>query len=219
MKPRGIVTLVFDDGYERVYQNAVPLLRRYRMPAVFALPLNAQKLEKTEQRKIRPWQQWMHLRDEGYEVAAHSENHPNLTKLAPDQLDRELRVPHESLEATTLVYPGGALDDTVVEAAARYYTAGRTVHYGLETIPPREPMRLLSYNFSRNNFRVWKANSLAAWAWVTHRWLIETYHMIDDSDEQMVHTVRTKDLERHLQFVSRLPIQVKTIQQVIEGSE
>lgn len=218
MATRGIISFVFDDGYELVWQNAVPLFRQHRLPAVFAIPLDGKKLEKTEQRAVRPWQQWLPLKEEGFEIASHSVTHPNLKKVSDEQLDYELVESVKALGATTLIYPGGAVDDRVAQAAARHYTAGRTVHYGFEKKRPNNPMMLKSYNFSRNNFSVMKANALALWAFMTDTWLIETYHMVDDHDADMVHTVKTRDLARHLAFVARLPVEVKTIQAVTTGN-
>lgn len=213
---RGVVTFVFDDGYERVYQNAVPLLRQHKFPAVFALPLEGRKLAKTEQRKIKPWPEWVSIKSEGHELASHSVTHPDLTKCADEALARELAEPARILGSKTLVYPGGSFDDRVVETARQYYTAGRGVKRGFETIPPRDPMRLKSINWSRRNWRVWKANLFALWAWLTNRWLIETFHMIDGDDEPMVHTVKTADLARHMALVAKLPVRVQTIRAVME---
>lgn len=215
MGNRGCVTLVFDDGYELVYDNAVPLLRKYGVPAVFGVPINGQRLEKTEKRKLTEWSKWLPLKDEGFEIASHTVNHHNLTMLNDDDLDYELGKSAEKLGASSLIYPGGALDDRVVEHAKKYYTAGRTVHYGFEKISPVEPLRLHSYNFSRNNFSVLKVNLLALYACLTDSWLIETYHMVDDNDESMVHTVKTRDLERHLKFLAKLPVAKKTIEGVL----
>lgn len=212
---RGYVTLVFDDGYELVYTNAVPLLRKYKVPAVFAVPIEGSSVEETEQCKVRSWLKWLDLIEEGFEIASHSISHPNLTKLSTKELDDELSIPAKKLNATTIVYPGGAVNDKVASQARRYYKAGRTVCYGFESVPPKEPMRLKSYNFSRNNFSVFKANLLVLYAWLTNSWLIETYHMIDD-DSDMVHAVKTKDLDRHLKFLSRFPIQKATISQLIK---
>jgi peptidoglycan/xylan/chitin deacetylase (PgdA/CDA1 family) len=217
MFKRGYVTIVFDDGYELVYENAVPLLRKYKIPAVFALPINESKLEKTEFRKVRPWHKWLHLMDEGFEIASHSVNHPNLTKLSAQELEYELSDSSNKLKATTIVYPGGAVDDKVAAHAREFYSAGRTVHYGFESVPPREPMRLKSYNFSRKNFSVFKANYLALYAWLTNSWLIETYHMVDDNELDMVHSVKTKDLDRHLRFLKRLPVVKATIGDLINS--
>lgn len=214
MKPRGVITFVFDDGYEQVYRNAVPLLDKYQLKGVFALPLNGKKLEKNEQRKIRPWQQWLDVRTRGHEIASHSVSHTNLTHLSPDALEQELRQSQEALQATTLVYPGGGFNDAVSQAAQTYYRAARTVVRGLETIPPKNPWQLRSVNWRRTNFKPWKANLFVLWAYLTNSWLIQTFHMVDDDDTHMVHTVRTSDLDKHLAFVAKLPIYVKTIREV-----
>ena len=219
MFKRGYISIVFDDGYEAVYQNALPALRRFNLPAVFALPLNGEKLAKTERRAVRPWTQWLSLVREGHEIASHSVNHLNLTRLSAAELNLELTESAQKLNAVTLVYPGGAVNDDVAQAASQYYQAGRTVHYGFETVPPPEPMRLRSYNFSRRNFTVWKANLLALWAYLSDSWLIETYHLVDDLDQITVHNVPTQDFVRHLSFIKRLPVRVQTIKDIINLSK
>ncbi len=218
MSTRGVITFVFDDGYEQVYQNVVPLLRQYNIPAVFALALDAERLENTEQRKIRPYPRWLHLRTEGHELAAHSVTHTNLTKVPHKQREDELKRPAEALNASTFVYPGGAYNDEVIELAKKYFTSARTIQPGFESLRPQKPYALKSYNFSRRNFSVYKVNALALWAYSTNSWFIETYHMIDDDEHEKMHTVRTEDLARHLRFVSRLPIAVKTIRDVINSN-
>ena len=214
---RGRITFTFDDGYEAVYQNALPLLEKYKFPGVFAIPLNYQKVELTEHAAIRPWQKWLEIKNRGHEIAAHSVNHISLTHRSPIDLDIELKEPKEKLGATTLVYPGGAFDEAVVEATKKYYSAARTVVRAFEGIPPDNNFHLKSYNWTRRNFSVGKANLLALWAYLTNSWLIETFHMVDDNDTRLVHTVRTQDLDKHLQFVSKLPIHVKTISQVMSN--
>lgn len=215
MRKRGVITFVFDDGYERVYQNAVPLLDKYNLKGVFALPLNGTMLEHNEQRKIRPWQSWLSVRSRGHEIASHSVSHTNVTNLDPVPLEQELQESKHALQATTFVYPGGGFNDTVVSAAKKHYSAARTIVRGLETLPPKNPWQLKSFNWRRNNFSPGKANLLALWAYLTNSWLIETFHMVDDNDSQMTHTVRTRDLDRHLAFVAKLPVAVKTIHEVI----
>lgn len=214
MSTRGTISLVFDDGYQKVFENVLPILNKHNIPGVFAIPLNGEGLEKNEQRKIKPWEEWLPIKEQGHEIAAHSVNHVNLTTLEAAELEQELHQPIEKLGASTIIYPGGALDDAVVEAASKMYKAGRTVHYGFEKIPPKEPMYLKSYNFSRNNFSIFKANRLALWAWLTNSWLIETYHMVDDHDRAMVHTVKTKEFASHVKFLKSLPVAVRTIEDV-----
>lgn len=216
---RGVVTFVFDDGYTSVFKNAVPLLEKHHFPGVFAVTLDPAKLEQARKgRPVTAWQEWLRLRGRGHEIASHTIHHPNLTKLSDAELRQQLIESQQQLGAVTLVYPGGAVDDRVVTATKRYYKAARSIRRGFEALPPTDPWRLRTFNFSRNNFRVWKANMWVFWAWLTKAWLIETYHVVDDHEWEKIHTVRTADLARHLAFIAKLPIQVKTIKTVIEHS-
>ena len=217
---RGVITFVFDDGYERVYKNVLPILNKHNMPGVFALPLDGSAVEKSERARenpfqpIRPWQEWLAIQHEGHEIASHSNTHPDLTTLTEHELNSEIAYPAQTLNATTFVYPGGGHNDTVVEATKAHYAAARTVLRGFETLPPKNPWRLKTFNFSRNNFTLLKANMFAVWAYLTNSWLIETYHMIHDDTSEMVHTVKTNDFKKHVAFIARLPIAVKTIKDI-----
>lgn len=218
MNKRGIVTFTFDDGYQKVFETVSALLEKYQMRGVFALALNHAEIERTEKRPVTPWQEWMKIKSRGHEIAAHSVNHVNLTQLPPEQLDQELREPQEKLGATTLVYPGGAYNDQISAIAKQFYSAGRTVVRGFEKTSPQNPLQLKSYNWTRHNFSVPKANLLALWTYLTNSWLIETFHMIDDNGTDLIHSVKTSDLDKHLKFVSKLPLHVGTIQEIISRS-
>jgi peptidoglycan/xylan/chitin deacetylase (PgdA/CDA1 family) len=213
---RGCITLVFDDGYEHIFSRVVPLLAKYKLHGVFAIPLNADQIAHETGYPMRPWSQWVTLRDTGHEIAAHSVRHVDLTTLAEPQLLAELREPHQKLGATTLVYPGGAHNDMVVTETKKYYTAARTVRYGFEQLPPADPWRLKTVNFTRDNFTVLRANALAAWAWLTSKWLIETYHVVD-SPAHLTHAIPLTEFERHLRFISSLPITNKTITEALRS--
>jgi len=78
-------------------------------------------------------------------------------------------------------------------------------------------MRLKTYNFTRRNFSVAKANLLASWAYLSNTWLIETYHLIDDNETTYDHTVTLRDFTKHLSFITKLPINIATIDQVISS--
>lgn len=216
---RGRITLVFDDGYEKTYQNVIPLLNEKNIKGVFALSIDKSHIEQSEKKQVRPWQDWTHIQEKGHEIAAHSVTHKDLTTLETQELKKELSEPAVQLNATTIVYPGGAHNNHVVHIANRHYMAGRTVLRGFEKMFPEDPMRLKTYNFTKNNFSPLKANLLALKAWITNTWLIETYHMIDDNETNMIHNVRTGDFKKHLSFISRLPIAKQTIYEAINNKK
>lgn len=211
MMQRGAITLVFDDGYEQIFTTVIPFLSQRKIKGVFAIPLNHDIVEQTEGQPTTSWEQWIKISENGHEIAAHSVSHSSLPGLPEEALEQELREPAEKLGATTLVYPGGAHNERVVQSASVYYKAARTVRKGFENMTPENPMQLKCYNFTRNNFSTWKANALAVWAWVTNKWLIETYHMIDHPTA--VHSVPFNDFKKHISFIQRLPIPIQTIRE------
>lgn len=215
---RGCVSLVFDDGYTAIYSQVVPLLEHFGLPGVFAVTIDQDNIERSEGLPVTPWQTWLTLGQRGHEIAAHSVTHADLTQLAPKQLDDELRRPSALLNSTTLVYPGGAYNAEVLERARVYYRAARTVSRGFEHLPPKKPWQLKSYNFTGRNFTAIRANAFALNAWLTNRWLIETYHLISDGDLSNPHSVSLRAFTAHLRFLSRLPIAVLTIDQVLARS-
>lgn len=212
---RGTVTLVFDDGYEVIYQNVLPLLNQLKIKGVFAVPLNSEVIEQTEGRPTVPWPEWLKIKKDGHEIAAHGISHRDLTTLSANKLTQELSRPAEQLSASTLIYPGGAFNDVVKQEAAKYYQAARGTRHGLETLPPRDPMALKTHNFTRKNFSIHKANALAMWTWLTSSWLIETYHLVDDNETARVHAVTLDAFKRHLSFIKDLPVRITTIQEAL----
>ncbi len=214
---RGTVTFVFDDGYMAVWQNIVPLLQKTQVPGVFAICIDGENIESTEDLSVQSWSEWLTLKDSGHEIAAHTLTHCNLTEISDQALDRELREPHERLGATTVVYPGGSNNERVRQAARYYYQAGRTVNSGFETVPPKNAFELKSFNYSRRNWSLAKANARVVWAMLANSWIIETYHMLSDSEVNLMHHVPLREFKRHLSFINNLPVSVKTIQDVVSN--
>lgn len=212
---RGVLTFVFDDGYEAVWQHVVPLLNQLKIPAVFALPINTQALAQTVPEPLTPWAAWLPLQRQGHEIAAHTVSHVDIRTLSGEALDQELRIPRERLKATTFVYPGGAYNESVINQVKKQYTAARTTNYGFESIPPSNPWLLKNVDYTKSNFSVFKANARALWAWTANRWLIETYHLVDKKPSTMHHSVLFDDFKNHVEFIRKLPIAVQTIHETV----
>jgi peptidoglycan/xylan/chitin deacetylase (PgdA/CDA1 family) len=219
---RGIITLSFDDGYEAVYEHVVPFLRKYAIPAVFALPLETEAVQHSTQQPMKPWVEWLSLREQGHEIAAHGISHQSLVQLAPEMLRQELTQPAEKLSATTLVYPGGAYNDAVINEAKKLYTAARTTQYGWQTYPPADPWGLKTVDYTKDNWSLIKANLRAVWAALTDSWLIETYHLVyptldgvDSPKSLLHHSVPFEEFSRHIEFIRQLPVTIQTINETI----
>lgn len=212
---RGALTLVFDDGYQHILENIVPLLDKYGIPAVFAVPLDHSLVSKAENMLVASVESWLPVKQTGHELAAHSVTHRNLTQLNNEDLKHELHTPTDILKASTLVYPGGAHDDRVVSFVRRHYAAARTVEPGYNSLPPKNPFHLKTFNYTKANFSPVKAGARATVACLTNKWLIETYHIVTDKKTEKVHAISLSDFARHLSFIRKLPINIATINTLI----
>ncbi len=81
-----LVTVTFDDGFESVYKDAMPLLQRYGIRSTqYVLP------GETKDQQYISWKQIQKMQDAGHEIACHSMTHPDLTTLSDADLDYQLR--------------------------------------------------------------------------------------------------------------------------------
>lgn len=130
------VALTFDDGLASVVEEALPILaRRHIVATVFVVtdylgrtndwpgqPAGAPRLP------MMGWEELEALTEAGWGVGSHTVSHPDLTTLTPDRLDAELGCAAEVIEGrlgvtpVALAYPYGAMNDSVVAAAARHHS-------------------------------------------------------------------------------------------------
>ena len=94
----GTLSITFDDGYRDNFEVAAPMLRRLGLPAAFFITTGFIGTD-----YIPPWDRhlsqhpgWMNwdqvraLRDQGFEVGAHTDLHVNLAAMEPNSIRTEL---------------------------------------------------------------------------------------------------------------------------------
>jgi peptidoglycan/xylan/chitin deacetylase (PgdA/CDA1 family) len=131
--PMHPVVFTFDDGYRSQYANALPILRAHRWPGVLDLTVRNER-----DRWGMPPRLVHSLIRAGWEIDAHSINHPDLTMLDAARLSDEVQ------GARTLIgrqfhvpvnffcYPAGHYDSTVVAAVRKAgYLGATSTEYGL----------------------------------------------------------------------------------------
>jgi peptidoglycan/xylan/chitin deacetylase (PgdA/CDA1 family) len=122
--PKKPVVISFDDGYRPQYTFALPQLRKHGWPGVLNLKAEGSELyESNVQAMIAA----------GWELAAHTINHQDLTTLEGEALEEEVAGSREILRRTYHVpvknfcYPAGQFDETVIAAVeAAGYTGATT---------------------------------------------------------------------------------------------
>ncbi len=136
--PSGAVVITFDDGYESVYRHALPLLRKYHVPATLFVYTDF-----IGSRDGLSWAQLDELQRSGLvDIESHSKSHINLSDVESNRsrLDTELRQSRTLIERSLgaagakvryIAYPYGDATEAVLEATHRAgYELGLTVNPG-----------------------------------------------------------------------------------------
>lgn len=135
--PKRSVVLTFDDGYDDAYEHAFRLLKARQMVGTFFVTTDF-----LERPGYLTWAQVQEMADAGMEIAAHSMNHADFTKIGPNELKRQLVEPKAILEehlgqpVRFLAYPAGKYNPAVMAATrAAGYEAAVTVLHGTRHVP------------------------------------------------------------------------------------
>ncbi len=118
------VVISFDDGYRPQFTFALPTLRKHGWAGVLNLKAEGSELyESNVEAMIAA----------GWELAAHTIHHLDLTELGPEELKEEVAGSRKILQETFKVpvnnfcYPAGQYDETVIKAVeAAGYTGATT---------------------------------------------------------------------------------------------
>lgn len=141
------IAITFDDAFENVFHNAVPVLREYNAPAtVFAVADYLPDGTVDSDNEYMDWTQLRMLADQDlFTVGNHTRSHPHLARLATKAAIREQtvgakRALEEGLntEITRFCYPYGNYTDTVAEVVAETHELATTTNPRLIDKPPRQ---------------------------------------------------------------------------------
>jgi peptidoglycan/xylan/chitin deacetylase (PgdA/CDA1 family) len=124
-----VVILTFDDGYESQYSNAKPILDKYGFKATFYIVCNY--VGSGDNRMT--WEEIKSLQQEGHDIASHTMNHDDLSKLTPQEVEYEVAqskqcLLEQGINPKSFAYPfnGGSDDPSVISAVASHYELART---------------------------------------------------------------------------------------------
>ena len=124
-----VAILTFDDGYKSQYSNAKPILDKYGFKATFSIVCNY--VGNGDNRMT--WEEIKSLRQEGHDIASHTMNHDDLSKLPPQTVEYEVAQSKQCLldqgiNPKSFAYPfnGGSDDPNVLNIVASHYDLART---------------------------------------------------------------------------------------------
>ena len=161
--------ITFDDGYEDVYDNALPIMKKFGFHSIcyFVTNLigfhnvwdenqdNFNKLNLMNTEKIRSWL------NNGMDIGSHTATHKNLTILNSEEKKSEIELPKKyfkdtfSINVNSFSYPFGKFDEEALNLVKKFYNNAVTTQrsrYKIDKFPiytlPRVPI-----NKSTNMFK------------------------------------------------------------------
>ncbi len=174
----GMVSLTFDDGWRSIHDNALPLLNSYGV--VSTQYLVSGFLGQLNQ-YMTPGQVYDFTKA-GHEVASHTYNHPDLTKLSDQDLQKQVKLSHDGLtkcygDVADFAPPFGASNAQTTAAVKSLYETSRSTEVGFNS-----PDALNPYQLKVENVRA-DTTPMQMRAWLTtakqnHTWLILVYHQV-----------------------------------------
>lgn len=153
----GAVVLTFDDGYLDFYTTVYPLLQQWQLPATLFVTTGfveervAYPMVSYPQLQVAPvtWAMIAEMAASGLvTMGAHTHTHPDLTTIAPSQLEEELAKPltlfqqRVGLRPQHFCYPRARWRPELEGALARYYRSAVIGGGGQATAAAFHPYRL-----------------------------------------------------------------------------
>ncbi len=219
-----VVCIVFDDGWQSQYDNALPILSTFGYKANFAIITSyvGTAWGNSEGLSYMNWNEIVKLADQGNDIESHTWSHLNLAMLSITSIVYQLAQSKQDLKehginAPILVYPdgGGAGNATVEKIVSSYYLVGRSINPGvLNMTQPFDRYDLPAYNM-RNTTTLANFENIVNQAGNSSV-VILCFHKIDNEAVDTATTPQTFNAE--MQYLYDNKFTVETMKQLFTAS-
>jgi peptidoglycan/xylan/chitin deacetylase (PgdA/CDA1 family) len=191
----GLVSIDFDDGYQSMYDNGLPILDSAGLKSTQYIIT-----QKVGTDSYVSLDEVMQMYNNGHEIGVHTRTHPNLTTLTDAQMTDEILGAKQDLISwgivpTTLAYPYGgyspAVEAVVLSAGLRgardsdlgYNSSGLGLTFGGPLDHDTLPLELWSEAAEMDmNTTLSDITSEIDYAVANNLWLIILFHRVDETD-------------------------------------
>lgn len=214
---RPLVSLTFDDGWQSIHDNGLPLLGTYGF--VSTQYVNSQPIDES----FVGYMKHGDVRDfaaKGHEIAWHTRSHADLTAPGTD-VDTELTVPQPFIDnlvnvnvTRNFATPFGAYNDDVLGSIRQHgFTSHRSVDAGYNTKSGFD-----AYNIKvQNMLNTTTVAELQGWldqAAASNAWLVLVYHEVSDSpvDPDPTYSTTISNFDQQLGLIKQSGVEVRTVE-------
>lgn len=162
------IVFTFDDAYIDVFENALPILKKYNFSAIIFVPVglvgeyNKWDIDKINVKKpIAPWDYLSQALKDGFEIGSHTINHNPLTHIDAKSQIKEIRDSKMILEdklgvsINTFCYPYGDYNESVVNIVKDTYDLAFSVNSGhIKVFDNPYTLKRLHMRHNTNLFRL-----------------------------------------------------------------
>jgi len=136
--------ITFDDGYQTVYDEAIPILKGYGMSATVFLTVGeksasnpADRLPSLNGRSMLNWREIREMKQWGFDFGSHTLTHPDLTRLPLERVEIEIHNSKAIIEdalsdlINCFAYPYGRYDNRSREIVKKHFACACSDTLGL----------------------------------------------------------------------------------------
>lgn len=169
------VAITFDDGYADNYINALPILKKYDIPACVFMIVDQEKSGEAlgYQGSFLNDEHIEEMKKQKISFGCHSRSHGDLSKMNVAELEDEMITGKRQLESARhcpvdyFAYPGGTYSDAAIAVAKKAYKAAFSIKPGL--IHKADDVYMLKRNVVLRSMPLWQfvAQTTKAIEWYT----------------------------------------------------
>ena len=218
-----LITVTFDDGWQTIYTEGMPLLQKYGIPTTQYV-LSSQAIERDP--GYMSYEQIKQTRAGGHEIGCHSVGHVDLTSLGPQALKSELTDCKNTLQKLLNVNvehfasPFGKINPTTTAAIKQSYQSSRNTAGDITTneadyndVNVKEYFD--SYNIIavtiRRETTIAQLQAAIDYTIQNNGWLVLNYHQVENGDT--AYGVDMGAFEDQLRTVNKADARIVTIGQ------
>jgi peptidoglycan/xylan/chitin deacetylase (PgdA/CDA1 family) len=221
-----LITVTFDDGWETVYTESMPILQKYGIPTTQYVLSDVDK-----DHSYLSFAQMKVIEQGGHEIACHTETHPDLTTLKHSDLLEQLNGCKTTLkqklgvDAREFAAPYGHNNAETIAAIKDTFRSSRNTNGDITTNQADDQDVNVKESFNpyditaitlRGDTTVAQLQAAIDYTVQHNGWLVLNYHQVDEGDDSKF-ALTNELFTKQIQAVNKAPSRIITMGQFLDA--